>query len=194
MSKKLIAGAGVVAGLAVALAPLATYAEPIMGQTDTLQLNLAATCNIAVTGGIAHASTVGTWTDDTLAVDVANGNTYTLGTTTFGIKCTGAEDWSMSVAGEALDGEDTEYNIPFANAAANTSYWNLTTSTSDADVTATGLVYADGAIATGAHATATGAPFDDALIVTYSAGISDSQAADTYEGTVVYTLTANAHS
>ena len=201
MSKKFIAGAGVVAGLAVALAPLATFAEGnIVSQTDTLRLILNETCNIAVNGGIAHTAGTGTWTGDTLEATVLNGTTYAnLGKTAFKINCTGAQDWIMAVDGNNLMSGSN--HIDFAAASANSSYWNLTTSqgsTTDSQtgsaVAVTGLVSADGNVATGAHVGATGAPFEDTFTVTYAAGISDSQAAGTYEGTAIYTLTPSAHS
>ena len=58
MSKKLIAGAGVVASFAIALAPLATFAESVNGtvsdqHTDKLVLTVLPSC----TFGSAHKST-----------------------------------------------------------------------------------------------------------------------------------------
>lgn len=54
MSKKLIAGAGVVASMAVALAPLATFAAPQTnprGITDTLSVTIEKLCSFGYTAG-----------------------------------------------------------------------------------------------------------------------------------------------
>lgn len=202
MSKKLIAGAGVVAGLAVALAPLATYAEAF--HTDTLQLRLAASCSIAASG-ISHPATgdpTGTWgsgaSANTLGADVANGATYAnLGKTQFQVVCTGAKAWNITVATTALSGTNgNEQTIPYGAASTyaidSTSYWNLTSSDTDDEVEGTGEVTTTGGtVATGDHSTAS--TNTDTFVVTYGAGISRSQAADTYTGTAAYTFTATDH-
>lgn len=68
MSKKLIAGAGVVASFAIALAPLATFAEASDTHTDELVINVPAACTFGdstqstVLGGITHGeSDKATW-------------------------------------------------------------------------------------------------------------------------------------
>ncbi|MBQ3430042.1 hypothetical protein IJG21_01300 [Candidatus Saccharibacteria bacterium] len=200
MSKKIIAGLGVVAGLAVALAPTATFATKL-NHTDTLSLELAATCNIATTDGVTHtpgtAGSATTWTGDTLSGTIANGQAYAgLGSTTFSIICTGAEDWSMQATPNALTSSTN--SIPFgAYTAGTTSGYNFTASDEDDEVTANGLItaldseQAYATVATGAHSSA-GAN-TDTFTVTYAAGVSDSQLPGTYEGTIVYELVPTAH-
>ena len=201
MSKKFIAGAGVVAGLAVALAPLATFAEQVQTatKTDHLALTLAATCNLSLNDSYTHADGTGTWSANILSADVVNGTTYNtannnaLGTTTFKVNCTGAQDWTMAVDGNELlrTGDSAGDGIAFGTTA---SYWNLTTTkdNSETNVTVNGTVSADGTIATGQHATANVAD-TDIFVVTYNASISQDQPSGTYEGDVVYTLSAGAH-
>ncbi|MBR3232860.1 hypothetical protein IKF74_01020 [Candidatus Saccharibacteria bacterium] len=126
MSKKLIAGAGVVASLAVALAPLATFAEVadtnVRQHTDTLNLTIPEICTLGtVTAGAAidmtdettHNPTgttyTGSWTNgsasqtthvgrtDTLAADVYNGQAYAnLGATVFTIRCNDNGGYTLS--------------------------------------------------------------------------------------------------
>lgn len=199
MSKKLIAGAGVVASLAVALAPLATFATQAQTaqKTDRLSLTLNATCNLSLSDSYEHANGSGTWSTNTLSATVVNGTTYNttnsnaLGTTTFKVNCTGSQDWTMAVAGSELlrTGDKAGDGIAFGSSA---SYWNLTTTTSDTEVADTGTISANGTIATGAHGTEDVAD-TDVFVVTYNAGISEDQPSGTYAGDVVYTLSAGAH-
>lgn len=72
MSKKLIAGAGVVASFAIALAPLATFADTASDtHTDELVINVPAACTFGdstqstVLGGITHGeSDEATWVEN----------------------------------------------------------------------------------------------------------------------------------
>ena len=129
MSKKIIAGAGVLAGLAVALVPVATFAEVadtnVRQHTDTLNLTIPEICTLGtVTAGAAidmtdettHNPTgttyTGSWTNgsasqtthvgrtDTLAADVYNGQTYAnLGATVFTIRCNDNGGYTLSAQG-----------------------------------------------------------------------------------------------
>lgn len=87
MSKKLIAGAGVVASFAIALAPLATFAEDVNGEVsdshqDKLVLTVLPSCTFgsakksgdAYPSGITHNGTTG---DDAAYGDDATNGEYT---------------------------------------------------------------------------------------------------------------------
>lgn len=157
MSKKLIAGAGVVASLAVALAPLATFADNVTSHVDTLRLNIQEVCTLGtVTAGVSDSGTDATthtgstWTPgtasgttgktDVYAADVAPGQTYAaFATSVFTVKCNNAGGYQLKAAGPASGNLTTgTYNIPTgtgANAdltADDNSYWNFAFAVSNA--------------------------------------------------------------
>ena len=164
MSKKLIAGAGVVASLAVALAPLATFADNVTSHTDTLRLTIPPVCTLGtVTNGVPDSATDATthpsgstWTTttaatgttgktDTLAMDVAPGQAYAnFASTQFTIKCNKTAGYLFKAAGPSTGNLSTgTYNIPTgagtgANLTAdNNSYWNFKVAVSNAYVEST---------------------------------------------------------
>ena len=231
MSKKLIAGAGVVASLAVALAPLATFADTttqVSSHTDRFLLTIPQICTLGTIasatgapeeGTDATAHTGSTWATttaasgttgktDTFSKDVYNGKDYAaMATTTFTVRCNDSDGYTLSAASGTNDGESTakatlvngSYTIKSQTGINDLtvdghSYWSFQLGSAS-----TGLTIASGfdnehVIPTTATVIATGANgnTDDgqSVTVTYNAGIDAMQEAGTYEGTVVYTLTA----
>lgn len=151
MSKKLIAGAGVVASLAVALAPLATFADNnVTSHTDAFRITVPDVCTLGtVTSGAAVAATDETthtvdanWSTttaasgqtgatDELALNIAPGLTGS-GTSTFTIKCNKSNGYFFKAAGSAANLTDaSNHTIPTGTGASadltqnGNSYWNF---------------------------------------------------------------------
>ena len=130
MSKKLIAGAGVVASMAVALAPLATFADTttqVASHSDRFLLTIPQVCTLGtVTDGQPDASTDATshpdgeteWATttpasgtagntDTFTKNVYNGQAYAaFAHTTFTIRCNDSDGYTLSAASQTNDSGD----------------------------------------------------------------------------------------
>ena len=210
MSKKLIAGAGVVASLAVALAPLATYADITSSDIhdDELVITVSSSCTFGFAGdGNTAVTHTGTWNtsstgesssytyDDvsnvtgdrsehsfttTLAAGTVNDE---LTTTTLKVFCNNAGGYTVKADLGNLAAA-TNGNPAIAPAqtysATSTGYHISVGETPTVYYATTGNKIAEKATVSAA----TG----DAITVTYGIGIASSQAADTYQGDVVYTL------
>ena len=234
MSKKLIAGAGVVASFAIALAPLATFA--LAGytsdeHTDQLDITVLPTCAFgsaaASIDGIGHntataatATTQGTasWSSsDTTnigrvldkeggtlaaadsATDVA---TYSIAggtkedafaTTTFTVVCNNASGWTVKATANNLTHTDTTTTItPNASYGVNNSGYAINKVEKTGEVETftvpTGTTITAPSATVIAKNTAASAANGDVFTVTYGIGVSASQKAGTYSGTVVYSL------
>ena len=164
MSKKIIAGLGVVAGLAVALAPVATFADDnVTSHTDAFRITVPDVCTLGtVASGVPTASTDSTthttaadWSTttpasgqtgntDTLALSIAPGQTGS-GTSTFTIKCNKSGGYDFKARGSAANLTDAaSHTIPTgtgsgANLSENgNSYWNFYVSDVSNDYVAAG--------------------------------------------------------
>lgn len=189
MKKALIAGA---ASLAIAAMPVVgVFAADVTTQTDTLSVTIDATCTFKA-DSITHSngtSNVGTWAGDVLSGTMTNGsNTDDYGSTSFTVVCNNVDGWQVSADIEDLDGAASGQSIaPNAAHSATISGYSLTVSqAADNGLTIpSGKQAADGQVASMATATDnTGKTFT----VTYGMGISETQAADTYTGDILYTL------
>lgn len=128
MSKKLIAGAGVVASLAVALAPLATFATVVDGNAhkDTIKATIEPVCSFGHTltsGDIAIGSHIN---------GVASGDTDPVSTPASGDKKgTGAGVWDSASATNYIVADSTSGHIwngataTAANAIPTETLWGV---------------------------------------------------------------------
>ena len=193
--------------IAAGAASVALAAMPAMGvfadQTDTINVTIDQTCQI---DSVSHAASTDTsnvsnsaWTGDSLAGKMTNGTTTdNYGATTFTITCNANGGFSVNTttvdsltASEVEDSEGNKLTIaPATDFGASKSGWAY-------KVTAVSNGITNGASAWQA-ATATGIVTGSSPIsagtftVTYGMGISSTQSADTYTGTIVYEIAAAA--
>lgn len=195
MKKALIAGT---VSLAVAAMPVVgVFAADVTTQTDKLSVTIGATCtfkNVGTEGApayVTHAngtSGIGTWSSDTLAGAMTNGsNTDNFGTTTFAVVCNNTTGWKVTnTTADLVSG--TNKISPNAGHSATVSGYSWTVSQADG----TGLTIPNGKQGAGTEVArledATTDAAGKSFTVTYGVGVSQSQAAGTYTGDVVYTL------
>ncbi|MBR3204742.1 hypothetical protein IKF81_03625 [Candidatus Saccharibacteria bacterium] len=176
MSKKLIAGAGIVASFAVALAPLATFAAT--NHADVLKVTVPEVCTLGtVTSGAAtdasdsttHTSTGGTWLEtgdednvaasgtngrtDVLTHDLAPGMSATLGTTVFTVKCNDTQGYQFSAVSATNDGA-----TPTSVATLVNGDFTILSQTGISDLTVDGNSYWNFSVATSTEYNAQSAP------------------------------------
>ena len=208
MSKKLIAGAGAVAAFAVALAPLATFAEDLRTQTDTLEVTIADACSFgydfSTESGItdiaapSHSNGAGTWSGDKLSISMEPGTSKdSFGTTKLNIFCNDVKGYNVkmsSTTGFALNGLVSPNSIAAGTYSDTTSGWTVQAA---ANGTVVGSVQGDYGTAKAAVATtiissaAPTANTGDTFDITYGVGVAKNQAADVYTGNITYTLAVN---
>lgn len=183
MKKTLIAGA---ASLAVAAMPVAGVFAAGMTQTDNLEVVITKNCAIDT---VSHADGAATWEDGTLSKAIVAGNyEASFGSTEFTIICNNKDGWKVTAVADAnlTTGSD---NLPLLFSAisnASESGYTVTTSTSDATVSNTGIMASASQIVaqSSTPTVSAGAKFTSS----YAVAVADGQAAGTYEGSVTYTL------
>lgn len=200
MKKTLIAGA---ASVALAALPMAGVfaTDPISvetGQslTDSFTVTIQHSCTMSRKSGAAHGA--GTWnpsgTDsDTLALgSITSGARYSMGSSTFNVKCNGTNGYTVTAVVDNFDGPRAVDNINAINTAIpeqpTTSAWTAVstyapTAGNPAYVTAT-----TGGDTVMARNAATANAGDD-FTMTYTLGLKDGQASGTYNASITYTLT-----
>ena len=190
MKKKLIAGAASVALAAMpVVSTFAVIGDPLV---DTLSIEVQDNCSLAYDSTTAHTNGVGTWSTNTLSASLAAGaSNQALGSSSFHVICNNQSGWHVTAVPTALNPTNTPAPTPanraIPNASANTdgSVYHYTPSKDAGDTTFTVGGVDSGNVAYMEAATDTsGKDFT----VSYTATIGATQAADTYEGTVTYTL------
>lgn len=216
--KKSIIAAGAASVALAAMPVVGVFATPDTSViTDNISVKLDSTCSLTRAGA---SGTDGTWTPGSPATTAAGtysvasmdaGSTANLGTSTFTVVCndtTAGHNLKVQATGltGATAGEYIDYDGTSA-VAAGTSSWNITISdvdgfgTGDAgtvkpaegllDVTYnnhTGSAYLYGSASATSKNPVSAATFKAA----YNVGTTTTQAADTYTGSAVYTLTYGA--
>ena len=215
-STKIMAGLGVVAGLGVALAPLATYAGTI--GIDTITVTIGVACSMTADG---YAAAQGSGSDTTWANnyvgnltagsyvdlgsgDINNGGGNPAQATAINVKCNdpagavAGHGWQISATASPLTGQtDSSKNIPVADPVTNgsASGWGVKlskTATGDLTITSGYTSYksvpANTVLAKGA--VSGGAAGDTLNIDGYRVSATASQPADTYTGTMTYTFSS----
>ena len=186
MKKALIAGA---ASLAVAAMPVVGVMAAGQTQTDTITVSLSQSCEFSAATHADGSSSIGSWTGDTLSGTLTNGSTTDdYGSTTMTVVCNNQAGWQVTVAAASLQGGVSKQSIaPNASySATQTGYAWVVSQTPD-----NGLTIPEGKQASNGQVASLASTTDTAgksFTVTYGVGISETQAADTYTGDVVYTL------
>lgn len=193
MKKALIAGA---ASVALAAMPVVgVFAADITTVTDTLQITVDAACSI-------NSVTATTGNDDTTyTATVENGGTATFNHDSqhvFNVVCNNNAGWSVTAsAPQDLSGtsgnlHEISYQASALPASATEGAWTATVSGTGVPATAegNGIADASGHIKTagGVIATQSVATAGSSFTVSYAAYVGTETAADTYTGTIGYTL------
>ena len=239
MSKKLIAGAGVVASFAIALAPLATFATTAGtnpdASKDTLVVTVEKVCQFGYgtvgvgthvngtttgytgTSGLTtsrsgYGAGYGDWDSETNTAYLSTGTATTetaygvmenatvnpnFAQSTLNIVCNNQDGYQITasagnLAGTGSNSEVIAYSRVTPAATASTWSFSVAATTDSgtandltADAAAFNTELTDDVIAHSASATAaTG----DTITITYGVAVGPTLAADTYTGSVVYTL------
>lgn len=202
MNKKVLVGS--IASLALAMVPMmGVFAATT--QTDTISVTIGDNCALsrkAFTNGGASGNTThingtdGTWSTDTLSATRSNSTVTTaLGGSQYNVVCNNVAGYKVTVAVSKLS--YTVSGTEKANIPANTNYsasasgWSpLTGCTVGSSSPYTFSCSSATKVANGATvSTASSATAGTSFIMGYGVGISSTQAAGTYSGTAVYTLT-----
>ena len=198
MKKSLIAGAGLAAFGFAGLPFMGAFAD-VTSKTDTIDVILGTTCTINSythdTGTAAEhsSSTATSWSSDTLTAYAVAGAAYTnIGATNFNIVCNNKNGWNVSASASALTGQTTAAEtIPVGTVAANTTGWSYTPSTTDTDHITAGSAndtpVATSKLKTGEASHATGND-GRSFKVQYAVSTGNDVSAQTYEGSIAYTL------
>lgn len=189
MRKTLLVGA---ASLAVsAVSAVGVYAATT--QTDTLSITVSDNCALSY-GSTAHNNGDGSWSSNTLSATRTAGTvTYNLGKTNFGVVCNNGSGYKVAV--KTLNNLSTgTYTIPAYTGAASgsgsaytasQSGWSPIAAPSSGTPSATTTKYKQGDTVNTASAVTSSTTFS----LYYGVGVSTTQQAGTYTGTVVYELT-----
>lgn len=196
MKKALIAGTVSLAVAAMPVVGVFAADADVTTQTDKLSVTIDATCTFKNVGDegtpayVTHAngtSGIGTWASDTLAGKMLNGSTTdNFGATTFTVVCNNTTGWKVTNTTADLVSGANKIS-PNAGHSATVSGYSWTVSQADG----TGLTIPNGKQGAGGDVASFDATTDangKTFTVTYGVGISQSQAAGTYTGDVVYTL------
>lgn len=190
MKKLAIAGASVALAAMPVVSTFAVIGDPLV---DTLSIEVQDNCSLAYDSTTAHTGGVGTWSTNTLSASLAAGaSNQALGSSAFHVICNNQSGWHVTAVATSLGAKTDSDNRAITNASANTdgSVYHYTPAKVDTTDTSFNVGSADaGNVATMSAATDTsGKDFT----ISYTATIGATQAADTYEGTVTYTLVKGA--
>ena len=196
--KKSIVAAGVSAVALAAMPAVGVFADTT-SQVDTLSVQLQTTCTIdSATHAPGTASQATSWSGNTLTATAVAGAAYNnIGTTTFKVICNNAKGWNITTDGASVSlvGQTTtDESIPNGTVTANTDAWSFTPSQDGAGLTL-GAANAS-PVATYGLTEAAAESKDSAatgnagktFVVTYGVSTSNAISAQTYEGSITYTL------
>ena len=183
MKKTLIAGA---ASVALAAMPVVgVFADSL---TDTLSIEIQDNCALTYRS-TAHTDGTGEWEGNILSAELSAGSSdIALGSSAFNVICNNQAGWHVTAVASPLTAQTTSTNRAITNASANTdsSVYHFTPAKVDTtDNTYTvGSADAGNMVTMSAATDTSGKDFN----VSYTVTIGATQAADTYQGTVEYTL------
>lgn len=202
MKKTLIAGA----------ASVALAAMPVVGvfatgsQEDTIVVGISESCTIALAAG-GHAdgtdTVKGTWGAGSdvnkLSGSVANGSaSNNFGSSTLTISCNKSSGFNVAAAATALvastvtePGTSNKVTIPLnASFSGSQSGWAYKVENSGLSAGITNNTASWSATASNASLVSGTAPINNgSFTVTYGVGVDTTQPADTYTGSITYTIT-----
>ena len=182
-----------VALVAIMLVPIANVAADNI-QTDVVSVTVPDNCAISYsdTGHIDGEST-GTWDGDELKAVIAVGTTNDdIGASVFNVICNYQTGWRVVAEPESLLAQDLATNNAITNAIENEdgSFWNYTPSKIDSSDT--DFVVGESNASVVANMNSAVGDGGKNFKITYSATIGATQAADTYKGSIEYTLVKGA--
>ena len=202
MKKTLIAGA----------ASVALAAMPVVGvfaegqQVDTIKVGISESCTIALAAANGHTNgtdTVsGTWgvesAANTLTGSVANGSaSNNFGSTKLTISCNKSSGFNVAATATALTaatvtepGTSNKVTIPLnASFSGSASGWAYKVENEGLSAGITNNTSSWSATASNASLVSGTAPINNgSFTVTYGVGVDTTQPADTYTGTITYTI------
>ena len=200
MKKKVIAAGAASAALA-AMPMLGVFAA----QTDTIVVEIQDVCTVDLNSVPAdpgpedtgHVDGTATWSGQTLSGQMANGaSTDNYGQTKLKVTCNDNDGFNVSATMNNLtaavveDGSGNKLTIaPNASFSGSSSGYALKVTSPSTGLTSTNGTNWVGA--TGTIVSASEPISNGTFLVTYGVGVSATQAADTYTGTVIYGVTAN---
>ena len=193
MKKALIAGA---ASVALAAMPIAgVFAADITTVTDTLQITVDAACSINAVTATAGSD------DTTYSATVLNGAVAAFNNSsahTFSVVCNNNAGWKVTagtpndLSGSAGNIHVIDYQAVATPSTGAEGVWTATVTGDSVPATAegNGIADASGHIKTAGGIIATEAASTDgsSFTVTYGGYVGAETAADTYTGTITYTL------
>ena len=194
MKKALIAGAA--SAVLAAMPVVGVFATDITSITDTVQLTVEATCTFNTeNSGNASATTYSATVANGAQASLSNGSAHT-----FNVFCNDNDGWKVTAGAPAnLAGTGTNAHVITYQASALPSTgtegaWVATVSGTGVSAELSGITTASAVnyISTdgGIIATETSSTDGSTFTVTYGAYVGTETAADTYTGTVQYTLAA----
>ena len=196
---------GVVAAATLAAMPvMGVFAEDFRGPlTDTIDVSITDACVFA-RGATAHVdgdgtTARGTWgseaTADLLSGTLAAGEyDADYGSSNFNVVCNHKAGWKVTATATALKGKTTTTEeIPLGTPSADVKGWNYTSSSSDSDATTAFVAeYFKAHTAASnevvAQSTVTTPTAGRNFTVKYAVAVDHQLSAQTYEGTIAYTL------
>ncbi len=204
--KKSIIAAGAASVALAAMPIVSTFAATAPTITDNITLTLQNTCNITRTAvGDNSAGVAGsTWTPGadaavdpgTYAVTMNAGTTAHLGKSTIKVTCNdNNKGHSLAAAFTGLTANTTDN--PYLSAAvtigyddsaavsATSSSWNVTATANDTLGVQAGIIPSSGTVYSNTKALVN----ESVIELDYNVGVQPDQAAATYKGSAVYTLT-----
>ena len=177
-----------IAGSAVALAAMPVVGVFAADLTDTLSIEVQDNCALTYRS-TAHTDGTGAWSGNTLSAELAAGSSdIALGSSAFNVICNNQAGWHVTAVASSLTAQTTASNRAITNASANAdgSVYHFTPAkvdTTDSTFTV-GSADAGNLVTMSAATDTSGKDFN----VSYTTTIGATQAADTYQGTVEYTL------
>ena len=199
---KIIAGLGVVAGLAVAAAPLAAFADTNVG-VDTLTITVQTGCDMEATSGTTYQAFEHTYTGTlTPGSLISVGGSSASPATSVTVVCNAAGGYSIKAVGTPLAIASGSENIPLVDPVAGTSGWGGKYAVSGSNnsglllvsgygTTAKALPSTAAAIATNDDVSADGG--DTFSVIGYDISADTEQKAGAYTGSATYTLAFTAN-
>lgn len=193
MKKALIAGA---ASVALAAMPVVgVFATDITKVTDTLTVTIDPICSFNAQQGV-DSQNAAYATNGYSATMTANDFDDSFGETTLTVTCNNAKGYTVSSTmnnlvgpAKASSGNETiTYSTDDLTAAGEGKYSAGYSKTINGGQATTGQVPATGTLMTSSVMTPAGG---DTAVITYKVSTTNNQAAGSYTGTAVYTLTAN---
>lgn len=176
---RIIAGLGVVAGLGVALAPVASFAyEPVTGGVDNLEVTVKQGCSLKPASGAGEFTAF----DEDYTANVVPGNDWTITAgagSAFKIACNAGARYTITATGTALT--HTDHTTTLASSTYGVKVTHGSTADSDYRNLENTVTIADSVVHSGTDV--------NFAVNSYEGSTQGSTKAGVYSGTVTYAVT-----